>query len=416
MRGRILSGKLLWWELLVDASECWANGFKKSFLESVSGTMKNNAVQLGQAQALSLLDLSGQTKWRVRKQTYAALVVNIKKLLLEAREGFRCTYGTVCANRGECSSSFSDPFSNGTAMTRQLSLPLHKFVALDALPAGCGRINGFVAMKVSKKVQQSSGTGFFRSCPHGSPKRIRNLDDNTCMALHTRAYEGRRNDASKAQADQGFKSNSKCFASGACISGRLSFVKGMHGNNHGQSISSFGRAFSTSTEKQFDEDVGDLQNPVPGQQQSSDVSQQSSLGGQQSSSAGQQSSLGGQQSSLEVPESKPVGGPSWPNPDNAASYVLMSNIYADGDRWDEVKRINEMRLKARAWKKPGKAYVEIQAKVHEFIVGDRTHQDSTNIYEKLRKIKRHMGHIGYVPYVDIVLENRSYYDPYSKPR
>ncbi|KAH7366514.1 hypothetical protein KP509_18G082100 [Ceratopteris richardii] len=158
-----------------------------------------------------------------------------------------------------------------------------------------------------------------------------------------------------------------------------------------------GRTYSTFAEKEFEED---------------------DTGGQQASLPIQEErSGGGQQSSLENPDSKPSSTmSSWPNPDNAASYVLMSNIYADGDRWDEAKRINEMRLKARAWKKPGKAYVEIKVKVHEFIVGDRTHQDSVNIYEKLRKIKRHMGHIGYVPYVDLVLENRSYYDPYAKPR
>lgn len=102
-------------------------------------------------------------------------------------------------------------------------------------------------------------------------------------------------------------------------------------------------------------------------------------------------------------------------PDNAASYVLMSNIYADGDKWDEVRRINDMRIKARAWKKPGKAWVEIKSKVHEFIVGDKTHQESTHIYNKLRKIKRQMNDTGYVPNVELVLENRSFSDPF-KPK
>ena len=93
----------------------------------------------------------------------------------------------------------------------------------------------------------------------------------------------------------------------------------------------------------------------------------------------------------------------------------MSNIYADGGKWDEVKRINEMRIQARAWKKPGKAWIECKSKVHEFIVGDETHQESTYIYDKIKKMRRHMNHTGYVPNVELVLQNRSNYDPF-KPK
>lgn len=201
------------------------------------------------------------------------------------------------------------------------------------------------------------------------------------------SHEGHVKEGFKVVTHEGFKD----FMARTNLSRASGCLKVKNGFGRSLSSTTFKREMSTSTEKQCDEDAGEQQSPS--QHQSSSQ----------------------QQSSLEVPESKPLGGSSWPNPDNAASYVLMSNIYADGDRWDEVKRINEMRLKARAWKKPGKAYVEIKAKVHEFIVGDRTHQDSVNIYEKLRKIKRHMGHIGYVPNVDLIVENRSYYDPY-KPR
>ncbi|KAI5064732.1 hypothetical protein GOP47_0019427 [Adiantum capillus-veneris] len=391
--GRVLSGELLWWELLVDASECCASRLKKSFWGSGTGAMKNIAVQRRQAQAVCLLD---STMWSMGKEAYAALVLNMKKLLLEAR----CTYGPVSASTGECCSTFSDFFSRGVAGRSQISSPFHKLMSLDALPS-----DGFSAMKLLKKMQQSCGTTFCSVSSHGLPEKNRNVYDK----VYTDIYQGPGTDAYQAQADQGSKSNGKHFVNRACLSGSRSCLKEIHRNRHALPVSLSGRAFSTSTEKQFDDEIGDSQSSGSGQQHTL-------FGGQQSSPGDQQSSLGGQQSSLEVPESKPAGGPSWPNPDNAASYVLMSNIYADGDRWDEVKRINEMRLKARAWKKPGKAYIEIQAKVHEFIVGDRTHQDSINIYEKLRKIKRHMGHIGYVPYVDLVLENRSYHDPYSKPR
>eukprot|EP00250_Pteridium_aquilinum_P012913 c21025_g1_i1 orf=611-1567(-) len=312
--GAVLSSELLWWELLLDSSQCWGNRLK-SFSEScnsVLGPVKNDVAPCRQAQFISSaarsVDNGENAAENISRVSDGALTMTPKrfrKLFPEAHEGLRNTCGSVRA------------------------------VIQEGSIKAAAKSNVFAGSIASDLYSRSSAREGLSLVSSGCLKETRGIGLSAPSIM-------------------------------------------------------FGRAMSTSTEKQCDEDAGE---------------QQSSI--QQSSSQ--------QQSSLEIPQSKPEGGPSWPNPDNAASYVLMSNIYADGDRWDEVKRINEMRLKARAWKKPGKAYVEIKAKVHEFIVGDRTHQDSTNIYEKLRKIKRHMGHIGYVPNVDLILENRSHYDPY-KPR
>lgn len=384
--GAVLSRELLWWELLVDASERWGSCMRKSLWGSLPVTVKSNAVRCRQAEATGLLN-SCNANWRVSNELCNSFVLNVKKFLVDAHEGLRGTY-SMC--KGSC--TFSGSFSRNVTGNQQMSSCFAKWVSLDAMPADHGWLNnGFLAEQLSKKMQQGCAVTLSSSCPDGVPQEGMNSKDEACRVFNAQSLQ---KDAFQVLTNQAFTSISKHFASRAHVSGSFGCLHMIHRNSPGQSVTSFGRSLSTSTEKQFEDDAGEQHNSVSTQQQSS---------------------LEGQQSSLEVPESKPVGGPSWPNPDNAASYVLMSNIYADGDRWDEVKRINEMRLKARAWKKPGKAYVEIQAKVHEFIVGDRTHQDSTNIYEKLRKIKRHMGHIGYVPYVDLVLENRSYYDPY-KPR
>lgn len=92
------------------------------------------------------------------------------------------------------------------------------------------------------------------------------------------------------------------------------------------------------------------------------------------------------------------------DPDNAVSYVLMSNIYADAHMWEEVQQIQEQRKYAYAWKKPGKAWMEVSNKVHEFIVGDKTHSHSGLINAKLKRLGMLMKQEGYVPQLDIIFD------------
>ncbi|KAI5084167.1 hypothetical protein GOP47_0000336, partial [Adiantum capillus-veneris] len=46
-------------------------------------------------------------------------------------------------------------------------------------------------------------------------------------------------------------------------------------------------------------------------------------------------------------------------PENASSYVIMSDLYADAENWNEVDTIEEMKRCAAAWKEPGRAWIEI---------------------------------------------------------
>jgi hypothetical protein len=41
---------------------------------------------------------------------------------------------------------------------------------------------------------------------------------------------------------------------------------------------------------------------------------------------------------------------------DSAAYVCMSNIYADANMHEDAKRIEELRVKKQAWKKPGNAW------------------------------------------------------------
>ncbi|XP_009761501.1 putative pentatricopeptide repeat-containing protein At1g69350, mitochondrial [Nicotiana sylvestris] len=58
-------------------------------------------------------------------------------------------------------------------------------------------------------------------------------------------------------------------------------------------------------------------------------------------------------------------------PEHPGYYALLSNMYAEAGRWGEADRIREL-MKLRGVKKnPGCSWVQIQDKVHAFIVGQR---------------------------------------------
>ncbi|XP_059067389.1 pentatricopeptide repeat-containing protein At2g39620 [Cryptomeria japonica] len=61
------------------------------------------------------------------------------------------------------------------------------------------------------------------------------------------------------------------------------------------------------------------------------------------------------------------------DPKNAATYVILSNIYAKVGRWDEVQMVRSL-MKDRGIKKiPGCSWIEVHKMVHAFCVRDRSH-------------------------------------------
>eukprot|EP01018_Ginkgo_biloba_P011198 Gb_27463 [translate_table: standard] len=92
-------------------------------------------------------------------------------------------------------------------------------------------------------------------------------------------------------------------------------------------------------------------------------------------------------------------------PKNASSYVLLSNMYAAADRWDDIEKVRKMMKDRRVIKIPGCSWIEVNNKVHAFLVGDRSHPQTQQIYAKLEKLSRQMKVAGYVPDMRFVLNN-----------
>ncbi|XP_059069664.1 pentatricopeptide repeat-containing protein At1g11290, chloroplastic-like isoform X1 [Cryptomeria japonica] len=85
------------------------------------------------------------------------------------------------------------------------------------------------------------------------------------------------------------------------------------------------------------------------------------------------------------------------DPRSAATYVILSNIYAEVGRWDEAQMVRRL-MKDRGIKKiPGCSWIESHNMVHAFCVGDRSHPQTKEIYAKLEKLAGEMKAAGYFP-------------------
>lgn len=61
-------------------------------------------------------------------------------------------------------------------------------------------------------------------------------------------------------------------------------------------------------------------------------------------------------------------------------YVLLSNIFATNDRWEDATRLRRL-MKAKGIRKaPGSSVVEVNGQTHEFLAGDSDHSQHGEIY------------------------------------
>eukprot|EP01018_Ginkgo_biloba_P024720 Gb_03959 [translate_table: standard] len=84
-------------------------------------------------------------------------------------------------------------------------------------------------------------------------------------------------------------------------------------------------------------------------------------------------------------------------PEAAAVYVLLSNIYAAAGKWDDVAKVRQAMKDKGVTKEPGCSWIEIKNQVHTFFVGDRSHPQAKEIYAKLEELSEQMEEEGYVP-------------------
>ncbi|CAN1285229.1 Pentatricopeptide repeat-containing protein At4g13650 [Linum perenne] len=79
-------------------------------------------------------------------------------------------------------------------------------------------------------------------------------------------------------------------------------------------------------------------------------------------------------------------------PEDSATYVLLSNMYAVSRKWNYRDRTRQMMKNRRVKKEPGRSWIEVKNKSHAFFVGDRLHPLADKIYEYLDKLNNRADH------------------------
>lgn len=77
-------------------------------------------------------------------------------------------------------------------------------------------------------------------------------------------------------------------------------------------------------------------------------------------------------------------------PWNPGNYVILSNIYATAGRWDGVLKLRKLMRGGQITKAAGYSFIEEGGKIHKFIVEDRSHQRSDELYAILDEVSTKM--------------------------
>ncbi|KAA8519750.1 hypothetical protein F0562_014006 [Nyssa sinensis] len=92
-------------------------------------------------------------------------------------------------------------------------------------------------------------------------------------------------------------------------------------------------------------------------------------------------------------------------PEKSGTHVLLANIYAATGMWENVAKVRRLMKESNVKKEPGVSWIEVKDKVYTFIVGDRSHSRSEEIYLKLDELRDLMNKAGYVPMIEIDLHD-----------
>ncbi|KAF6175508.1 hypothetical protein GIB67_021998 [Kingdonia uniflora] len=85
-------------------------------------------------------------------------------------------------------------------------------------------------------------------------------------------------------------------------------------------------------------------------------------------------------------------------PENAGPYILLSNIYAKNERWEDVSKLRKFMRVKNVSKSPGCSWIEVEKKVHMFTGGDGlSHPEQKSILGMLDRLGVLLREAGYCP-------------------
>ncbi|XP_010257416.1 PREDICTED: pentatricopeptide repeat-containing protein At3g62890-like [Nelumbo nucifera] len=91
------------------------------------------------------------------------------------------------------------------------------------------------------------------------------------------------------------------------------------------------------------------------------------------------------------------------DPYHVGCHVLLANMYSSSGRWKEAKAVREKIESGGTKKTPGCSSIELNGVFHQFLVGDRSHPQTKQIYLFLDEMTMKLKLAGYVPELREVL-------------
>jgi len=92
-------------------------------------------------------------------------------------------------------------------------------------------------------------------------------------------------------------------------------------------------------------------------------------------------------------------------PKDASTYVLLSNIYAAAENWEKVSSVRTTMQERGIRKEAGCSWIEVDHKIHAFVVGDISHPQTKEIYAELSRLTEKIKAEGYLPDTRLVLHD-----------
>lgn len=93
-------------------------------------------------------------------------------------------------------------------------------------------------------------------------------------------------------------------------------------------------------------------------------------------------------------------------PDNPGNYIMLSNIYASVDMWDEVNMVRDIMEKRGMKKEAGCSWIQIQNKFYPFVAGGCFEFRNSEEYKKVQeKLATAIADKGYKPNTRVVLHD-----------
>ncbi|OMP11367.1 hypothetical protein COLO4_03845 [Corchorus olitorius] len=93
------------------------------------------------------------------------------------------------------------------------------------------------------------------------------------------------------------------------------------------------------------------------------------------------------------------------DPEDAGTYVLLSNIFANSQRWEDVSKVRRAMKDKGIAKEPGCSWIEVNKQIHAFVLGDTSHPKSNEINWRVNQLIHKLMGIGYVPDTNYVLQD-----------